>query len=240
MHLGPYAIVDAGAFIGAGCWIEPFARIHGTVRLGRNCRVGQGAVLGGWPQIRDFDEADLGTCVIGDDCRIGEHVTVHAASRSDECTSISDGVFLMAAAHVGHDCELGSQAILANAVLLGGHVRIGSGAFLGGGCAIHQNCQVGELALVAGGIPVMQDVLPWSRAMGNPVAWGRLNLPALRRAGWTSQDMAEVSGLLNLVLESAVTLEQAIESLVRNPSPKAATLVRFLQRSRRGLVRPRS
>jgi hypothetical protein len=51
--------------------------------------------------------------------------------------------------------------------------------------------------------------------------------------------MAEARELLHKVLDVAVTLENAVECLLRESGSKAEILSQFLQRSRRGLVRAR-
>lgn len=237
--IGPYAIIDAGAVLGDDCVIEPFAKVGANVHLGKAVRVGQGAALGGWPQITGFAPENLGGCRIGNHCRIGEYVTVHAASDRQRETVVEDEAFLMAYSHVAHDCHVGAHAILANAVQLGGFVEIERGAFLGGACAIHQGCLVGEYAFVAGEIPIDRDVPPWSRVLGLPTAWARLNLVGLRRAGWSREEILEAGQLLSIVLRQERTLAQAIDRIRARPGELARRLADFLQRSRRGLVRPR-
>ena len=237
--IGPYAIIAAGAVLGDDCVIEPFAKVGTNVHLGKAVRVGQGAALGGWPQITGFLPENAGKCRIGDRCRIGEFVTVHVASERERETTVGADVFLMAYSHVAHDCRVGEHVILANAVQLGGFVEVERGAFLGGACAIHQGCLVGEYAFVAGEIPIDRDVPPWSRVLGLPAAWARLNLVGLRRAGWSREEILEAGRLLAIVLRQEHTLPQAVDCIRLRPGELARRLTDFLQRSRRGLVRPR-
>jgi UDP-N-acetylglucosamine acyltransferase len=240
ISVGPYAIVAAGVVLGEDCMIEPFAKVGPNVHVGTAVHIGQGAALGGWPQITGFAPEHLGGCRIGDRCRIGEYATVHAASDPQRETVVEGEAFLMAYSHVAHDCRVGERAILANAVQLGGFVDVGRGAFLGGACAIHQGCLVGEYAFVAGEIPIDRDVPPWSRVLGLPAAWARLNLVGLRRAGWSREEILEAGRLLSIVLRQECTLTQAADRIRARPGELARRLTDFLRRSRRGLVRPRN
>ena len=45
--LGPFCVVEADAEIGEGCVLEPFSRVCRGTALGREVRLGQGAVVGG-------------------------------------------------------------------------------------------------------------------------------------------------------------------------------------------------
>lgn len=237
--VGPFALIEAGAVLGEGCRIAAHACVGGGVALGDEVKVAHGAVLGGMPQIGGFNETDLGSCIIGAGARIGEFVTVHSGSHPDSVTDVGVGAFLMAYAHVGHDCKVGSGAILANAVQLGGHVQVGDGAFLGGGSVIHQFCRIGELAFVAGGIPVDRDVLPWSRVIGNPASWARLNLVGLRRAGWTREELGHAGSLLRPVVRKDRRLDEVIGELQAMGDQLALRLAGFLSSSVRGIIRAR-
>jgi len=191
------------------------------------------------PQISGFLDKDLGRCRIDAGVRIGEFVTVHSGSRANSVTKVGEGAFLMAYAHVGHDCKVGVGAVLANAVQLGGHVHVGDGAFLGGASVIHQFCRIGELAFVAGGIPVDRDVLPWSRVIGNPASWARLNLVGLRRAGWTSEELGHAGSLLRPVVRKERRLDEVIAELQATDDRLALRLAEFLSGSARGIIRAR-
>lgn len=237
--IGPFAVIEAGAILRDGCHIGPHVCITGGVILGGDVQVAHGAVLGGNPQISGFLEKERGHCRIGAGVRIGEFVTVHCGSHPDSVTDVGQGAFLMAYAHVGHDSKVGAGAILANAVQLGGHVHVGDGAFLGGACVIHQFCRIGEMAFVAGGIPVDQDVLPWSRVIGNPATWARLNLVGLRRAGWSSEEILRVGALVRPVVRKERRLDEVISGLQTMDDPLALRLSAFLSASARGIIRAR-
>lgn len=238
VEIGPFSLVEADVEIGRGCRIGSHARIASGTVIGAGCRILQGAAVGGTPQVLGFPQERKGLCRLGEAVTVGEYATIHAGSAPGASTAVGDGCFLMAYAHVGHDCRVEAEAILANAVQLGGHVAVGKGAFLGGGCVIHQHCQVGELSFVAGGIPVDRDVLPWSRVIGHPARWARMNLVGLRRAGWAPRDIAEGGRWLRLLVGPGRN-DAGLRELESSGDPRAIDLARFVRGSVRGIVRAR-
>ena len=234
--LGPFCVVEAGAELGEGCILEPFARVCRNSTLGSGVRLGQGAVVGGLPQVTGIERA--GGCAIGDRTRLGEYATVHSSADPDGCTSIGPDAMVMAYAHVGHDCSIGSAVVLANGVQLAGHVGIDRGSFVGGAALVHQFVVVGEFAFVAGGIRLDRDLAPWSRAMGEPARWAGTNLVGLRRST-QAPDVAEASAALRIVFRKGLGLDQATTILTNSGDDASARLLVFLARSRRGLLRTR-
>ncbi len=235
-RLAPFCVVEPEAEIGDGCVLEPFARVCRKSVLGSRVRLGQGAVVGGLAQVTGLVEG--GNCRIEDDVRIGEYATVHASMRPDGSTVLEDGCFVMAYAHVGHDAWIGREAIVANAVQLGGHVELERGAFVGGGTLVHQFVRIGEFAFAAGGIRLDRDLAPWSRAMGEPPRWAGATLVGLRRCA-DAPASHEVSEALRILFRRNLANEEALRILTNSGISTAATLVAFVERSRRGLLRPK-
>ena len=125
VEVGPFAIVEAGATLGAGCRLAAHAIVKARAELGAGVRVDHFAVVGGDPQDLSFDPATESGTRIGDRTVIREHVTVHRATKAGENTVIGADGLLMAGSHVAHDCVLGDHVILANGCMLGGHVHVG-------------------------------------------------------------------------------------------------------------------
>lgn len=235
-RLGPFCIVEAGARIGADCVLEPFARLCRHSSLGSRVRLGQGAVVGGLAQVAGLVEG--GNCQVGDGVRIGEYATVHGSMRPDGSTVVESDAMVMSYAHVGHDCRVGKAAIVANGVQLAGHVELERGVFVGGGTLVHQFVRVGEFAFVAGGLRLDRDLVPWSRAMGEPPRWAGLNLVGMRRAP-EAPEPASASRSLRTLLREGLPLDAAVERLTNSGGSTDSILIAFLERSRRGLLRPK-
>ena len=62
VRIGPYAVVEAGAILGDGCELQAHAVLKRGSKLGSKCVVGHFAVIGGDPQMSEFDRSlDTGT-----------------------------------------------------------------------------------------------------------------------------------------------------------------------------------
>lgn len=178
--IGPWCVIDAGAEIAEGVVLESRVHVYGGTFIAKNARIFDGAILGAPPQ--DLKYAGEPTELhIGENCTIREYCTLNRGTvQGGGVTRLASNVLIMAYSHVGHDCQIGEGAVIANGCQLGGHVRIGEFATIGGTTAIQQRNQVGAYAFVGGTLKVDKDVPPASKAFGNPLQWGGLNLHALR------------------------------------------------------------
>ena len=121
------AVVDDGARIGAGVRIGPYAIVERDVVLEDNVIVGSHVVLsghttvgagttihpfaaiGGQPQDTSY-KGEPTTVVIGPNCIIREHATVHRGTvRGRGETRVGASCFLMIGSHVAHDCLVGDR-----------------------------------------------------------------------------------------------------------------------------------
>jgi UDP-N-acetylglucosamine acyltransferase len=238
VEIGPWALVEAGVKIGAGCRIDAHAQILGSVTLGANCVVCAAACIGGDPQDLGFDRATPSCVIIGDGNTFRENVTVHRGSMENSVTRIGDRNFLMAGTHVGHDSVVGDDNILANNCLLGGHVTLGNKAFLGGGSAFHQFVRVGDLCMVKGLTAISRDVPPFVTASGSNDIGG-LNVIGMRRSEFSAETRLSVKRAFTHMMCSGLNLSQALESVSELALvPEAAYFVEFFRNpSRKGICR---
>lgn len=178
--IGPWCLVDEGAVIGEGVILESRIHVYGGVNVGSSTHVYDGAVLGAPPQ--DLKYAGEPTLLeIGENCTIREYCTLNRGTvQGGGCTCVAEKVLIMAYSHIGHDCQIGRGVVIANGCQFGGHVRVGEYATIGGVTAIQQRNQVGAYAFVGGTHKVDRDVPPCTKASGNPIRFGGLNLHALR------------------------------------------------------------
>jgi UDP-N-acetylglucosamine acyltransferase len=236
VEVGAFAIIEAGATLGAGCQIAAHAIVKARAELGAGVRVDHFAVVGGDPQDLSFDPTtDSGTCV-GDRTVIREHVTIHRATKAGTRTLIGADGLLMAGSHVAHDCVLGDQVILANGCMLGGHVLIGDKAFISGGVAVHQFCRIGGGALVSGNAVITEDVPPNALAHGRNLISG-LNLIGLRRRAVTAPAVAEIKQAYHAVYAThgaCATLAQKALNEGGYQTPEARDFLNFFLGGKRG------
>lgn len=239
VEVGPYAVIGAGVRIGAGCRIGPHAVIEGPTRIGRDNHIFQFASVGTAPQDKKYG-GEPTELVIGDGNTIREFVTINRGTVQDEgVTRIGDDNWIMAYVHIAHDCQVGSHTIFANNASLAGHVRVEDYAILGGFTLVHQFCAIGTHAFTAFGTGVAKDIPPFVMVSGSPAHPHGLNVEGLRRRGFSSEAIQELKRAYKTLYRSGLTLEEAIGRLREQAGrvPEVATMVAFLEKQTRGIVR---
>ncbi len=212
VKIGPFTVVEPGVQIGEGTTLAARVVVRAGTTLGRNNVVCEGAVLGGMPQHLHTPEFP-GRVVIGDGNMIRENVTVHRAMDADKITQIGNSCLLMVGSHVAHDCTVGNNVILTNNSMLGGHVRVADRAFLSGGVAVHQFCRIGRLTMVGGLARVTQDVPPFVMVDGGTTMVVGLNRVGLRRAGFSSQELADLKEAYRIIYRSGLAWKDVLATL---------------------------
>lgn len=210
VEIGPFSFVGPEAVVGDGTIIRSHVVIEGSVRIGRKNCIGHGSVIGGTPQDLGFKPETASRVEIGDGNVIREHCTIHRGTAEASVTTVGDGNFLMAGAHIGHNCQIGNGVIIANNCLLGGYVRVGDRAFLGGGSVFHQYMRVGRLVITQGNSGFGKDIPPFVVAAQRNVIAG-LNIIGLRRAGLSGIERDEVKRAFKLLYRSGFNTRQALE-----------------------------
>ena len=239
VRIGPFAIVEDDVVIGAGCQMAGHAVIKSGTRLGEGNTVGESAVLGGLPQhVRCPRET--GQLIIGQGNVFREFATVHRSLKPQTATTIGDGNYFMAGAHVAHDCRVGNHVIIANNVLLAGHVTIDDRSFLSGAVAVHQFCRVGSMAMIGGHARVVRDVPPFVTVDGQTGEIVGLNLVGLKRNGFTQDQIVVLKEAYRLIYRSALPWREMLARLTqRFAAGPAAPMVEFLHGGTRGFSQER-
>ncbi|HLZ54804.1 MAG TPA: acyl-[acyl-carrier-protein]--UDP-N-acetylglucosamine O-acyltransferase, partial [Verrucomicrobiae bacterium] len=137
VRVGPYAVIDEGVELGAGCVVGPHVYLTGLTTIGTGNQFHAGCVIGDAPQDLKY-QGEPTRLRIGDHNVFREHVTVHRSTKADAETIIGSHNFLMASTHVAHNCVMGDHVIMANGAVLGGHAEVQDRAFLSGNCCVHQ------------------------------------------------------------------------------------------------------
>jgi len=211
-QIGPWCLVDAGAEIGPGVVLESRVHVYGGVSVGESTRIFDGAIIGSDPQDLKYSGEET-RLTIGAHCRVREYCTLNRGTGELGTTVIGERVLLMAYTHVAHDCLVGEGAVLANGVQLGGHVQVGRFATIGGNTAVHQFSRIGHYSFVGGTLKIDRDVPPASKALGNPLKWAGLNLHALRKHGFTAEQIAELEAGYRSLYRGGDSFESAVAKL---------------------------
>jgi UDP-N-acetylglucosamine acyltransferase len=253
----PTAIVSAKAAIGDNCRIGPFSVIGDEVKLGRGVWIDSHVVVEGRTGIGDethvypFVSIGLGpqdlkyageptATEIGERNHIREFVTIHRGTAGGGGTTrIGDDNLLMAQAHVAHDCQLGSGIIMANAATLAGHVEIDDRASIGAYSGVHQFCRIGLEAFVGGYSVVVKDAMPYATIQGNHAKCYGLNTLGMKRRGYDREIIEKLGRAFHLLLSAKLNTTQAVERIKQEitASPEVDRLVRFIEASKRGVVK---
>ena len=194
----PFAMVHKDTVIGEGTWIGSHACILDGARIGKNCKIFQGAIISGEPQDLKF-AGEITTAEIGDNTVIREFVTINRGTTDKYKTVIGKNCLVMAYVHAGHDCIIGNNVIIGNATQLAGHVVIDDFAIFGGSCAVQQFIKIGSHSYIAGGSLIRKDIPPFVKAGREPVSYVGVNSVGLRRRGYTNEQISEIQETYRLL-----------------------------------------
>src|SRR5690606_37353908 len=182
LEVGPYALVDEDVALAPGVLIGPFCHVYPGVRLEAGVRLEDGVIVGNSPQDLKYRGERTGT-LIGAGSHVREYVTVNRGTSASGWTLVGRQCLIMAYAHVAHDCVIGDRAVIANRVQMGGHVQVGAAAVVSGMTGVHQYVVIGPGAFIGGGLRVDKDILPFTKALGEPLRYAGINEMGLEKLG---------------------------------------------------------
>jgi len=236
VYIGPFCVVGPQVQIGKGTRLENNVTLAGRVKIGEFNRIYPGAVLGAEPQDLSYRGGDT-QVIIGDHNVIRESVTINRASeKEDRVTLVGNHCFLMACVHIAHDCKIGDRVVMANGTLLGGHVHVYSDATISGGSGIHHFARIGNYAFVSGLSRVLHDVPPYMLVDGVPTRPRCVNVVALKRNKFPSEDIKALAEAHRLLYRAKVGLDHARE-ILRGKNiliPPVNHLLGFIQEQQEG------
>lgn len=238
VEIGPGSSIGPHVRIGDRTRIGSCALVTGWTRVGADCRLHHGAVVGSEPQDLKYQGVES-YLEIGDRTVIREYVTANLATEPGATTHIGSDCLLMAYAHVAHNCRVADRVVIANAVQLAGYVAIEDWAIIGGGTVVHQFVRIGCHAMIGGGSRIAQDVAPYIKLAGSPPRLAGINSIGLERRGMTKEVVDALSGGYRLLFRDGLTVPDAVARL-RERFPgvtEVEHLARFAETSARGLTR---
>ena len=192
--IGPNCFIGSGSCLGQGCVLEANVVINQNVRIGKGNHFFSNCVIGGIPQILNFNSSTrLGGLVIGDNNTIREQVTIHPSMHHDGQTTIGNNNLLMIGVHIGHDCVVEDKTVLSNFTQISGHCRIETGVWLSGVVLLHQFVTIGKWCYAAGMAGINKDVPPFLIVSGHyPPEVRGVNKRGLKRAGLTEKQQQAI------------------------------------------------
>ncbi len=234
----PFAFVDKNVEIGDGTLVMSGANIRYGSRVGKDCRIFPGAVIGGLPQDLKFRGEDS-LAIIGDNTTVRECVTVNRGTASKGYTKVGSNCLLMAYSHIAHDCVINDYAIVGNATQLAGEVEVDHHAILSGGTLVHQFTRIGAHVMIQGGTRLGKDIPPYIIAGREPVCYSGVNLVGLRRNGYSNEKINEIPEIYRMIYQSGFNFSDAISKIEKEfeETPEMRLIVDFVKNSPRGIVR---
>jgi UDP-N-acetylglucosamine acyltransferase len=143
--------------------------------------------------------------------------------------------------HIGHDSVVGSNIIMANNGSLSGHCRLGDWAIISGYAGLPQHRSVGAHAFVGGMSMCAMDVPAFVKAAGNPAGAVGINVPGLKRRGFSRDEIEALREAYRIVYRRSLLVSEALTAL--EPLAIRFSAVRTfkdsIEASRNGIVRGR-
>lgn len=236
--IDPFVTIDQNVEIGEGTKILSGATILEGSRIGANCTIFPGAVVGAVPQDLKFKGEDT-LAIIGDNTTLRECVTVNRGTAARGKTVVGSNCLIMAYSHVAHDCIVGDNVIISNATQLAGEVVVDNFAVIGGGTLVHQFCHLGTHVMIQGGALINKDVPPFVKAAREPISYTGVNSIGLRRRGFSNEQIRDIQEIYRYIYMSDLNVTDAIERIEAElPATKERDeIIQFVRNSRRGIIR---
>lgn len=234
----PFAFVDKNVEIGDGTLIMSGANVRSYSKIGKNCTVFPGAVIGAVPQDLKFRGEET-YATIGDNTTVRECVTVNRGTISRGETVVGSNCLLMAYSHIAHDCIIKDYVIVGNATQLAGEVEVDHHAILSGGTLVHQFTRIGAHVMIQGGTRLGKDIPPYIVAGRDPVCFSGVNLIGLRRHNFSKERINEIQEIYRIIYQSGYNVSDAINKVEKEfeESAELRSIVDFVRSSSRGIVR---
>lgn len=172
VRIGHNCTLDGDITIGENTVIWNNVVIVNRVRIGRDCFIQSGTIIGhdDYAYTEDADHRKrmikhYGGVVIGDDVWLGKNVCINRGTIDD--TVLEDGVKIDDLCQISHNCILKEDAALAYPCSLGGSTYVGRNGYISG-AIVRNQCTIGDNAFVGMGAVVVKDVPPGETVVGNP------------------------------------------------------------------------
>ena len=234
--VGPYCVVEDGVVLGDGCWLQHHVTVCGPSIIGKNNRFHAYTSIG--QQTQDLKYAGEPTFLeMGDNNTFREFCTVNRGTAVGAKTVVGSHNNFLAYAHIAHDCVVGSHCVFSNNGTLAGHVIVEDHVIIGGLTAVHQFCRIGRHAITGGCSKIVQDVMPFTIADGNPARARGVNHVGMKRSGRSDEQIAALRQAFKTLYRSKLNTTQAIEKMrAGDVTDDVAHFIAFVESTQRGIV----
>lgn len=238
VHIGNFTTIDDDVIIEDNTWIGNNVSILNGARIGENCQIHSGAVLGGIPQDLKYN-GEYTLLEIGNNTIIREFVTINKGTSSKGKTIIGEHNLIMSNAHIAHDCAIGNNCIIGFNVGMAGEVIVENWVNISGLTAIHQFSIIGEHSMISGLSRVVKDIPPYITAGREPLSYVGLNLVGLKRRDFSLEKINELKDIYRVLFQEKRNTTFALE-LIENSFEKTVErdkIIDFVKSSKRGIIK---
>ena len=171
-YVGALVFVGEGCSIGGGTVIEPNATLLDGVKVGKNCLIHSGAVIGadgfGFERTPEglVKIPQTGGVTIGDDVEVGACTTIDRGTMGD--TVIGSGTKIDNHVQVGHNVQIGHNCIICSMTGIAGSSVIEDNVTISVQAGITDHVRVGANSIIAGRTGVTNDIPANSVMSGFP------------------------------------------------------------------------
>ena len=236
-YVHPTCIIGPHVTLGENVKVGPFCSIFGNVTIGDNTRIHGYTIIGAPAQVVGQKDS-FGTIQIGKSCELREFIAVHASRYPDGKTIIGDNCYIMNYCHVAHDVILEHNVTLINNVNLGGHTHIEHHVMMMANSATHQFTRVGSYAALTPFTGIRQDAPPFCILHKQPGRFAGLNRIALKRSGFSSEQIDNLNTVTKLWHHKKISLEEIKEQSKTTPwgsDTNVQYFLKFIEKSKRGV-----
>lgn len=172
VHIGPGCYICADVEIGDNTIIHPNVSIISPCRIGHDCEIFSGAVIGA-DGANYYKEGDIYKrskhfkgVVIGNNVDIGANTCIDRGLLVD--TVIGDNVKIDNLCQIAHNDRIEDNCLILGGVHICGSVTVKKGAYIAPHSVIMNQASVGENAMVGLGSVVLKRVRDGVKVFGNP------------------------------------------------------------------------
>lgn len=192
VRVGPFAVIESGATIGAGCVIHAHAVIQRGARLGAGCTIHPQAVIGfdcelgngvivksgtvigseGFGFAQDAERhshriPQTGRVVVGERAVIGANCVLDRATFGE--TRVEAGVIMDNFCHIAHNVTIGEDSILTAGFTVAGSTHIGKRLIASGQTGILDHLTIADDVVLLQRAGVTEDIPESGYYAGLPV-----------------------------------------------------------------------
>ena len=171
-YIGACVYVGERCVVGEGTVIEPNVTLLADVKIGKNCLIHSGSVIGadgfGFERTADglIKIPQTGGVTIGDDVEIGACTTIDRGTMND--TLINSGTKIDNHVQIGHNAQIGRNCIICSMTGIAGSSVLEDNVTISVQAGVTDHVRIGANTIIAGRTGVTNDIPANSIVSGFP------------------------------------------------------------------------